>query len=120
MPGILPWVFISLALQSNILFNDMEAQKQQANSSYIGLLFNLISIISTIGYFIYEYIKRRANTVIYKSKNESILRVAEYPILFVVNLFLISVPTFLIAAFGSLFANREYIVAEKKGTTGKN
>jgi hypothetical protein len=41
----------------------------------------------------------------------------EYPVLFMVNFFLISVPTFTIAAFMTLFGKREYIVAEKKNTT---
>lgn len=44
----------------------------------------------------------------------------EYAIFFTVNLFGISVPTFTIAAFSTLFGKREYIVAEKKGTTDNN
>ncbi len=40
----------------------------------------------------------------------------EYPILFMFIFFTISVPTFVIAAFATLFGNQEYVVADKKNT----
>ena len=65
----------------------------------------------------YEILKRRANKIIYKRENESLFRLIEYPLLFVVNLFSMSVPTFTIAAFNTLFGKQEYVVAEKKNTS---
>lgn len=75
-----------------------------------------MSFFGTTAYFIYEIIKRRANRIIYKQENESIFRMLEYPILFMFIFFTMSVPTFVIAAFSSLFGNQEYIVADKKST----
>ena len=77
----------------------------------LSILFNIMSIGSTVGYLMYEVMKRRANKIIYKRENESLWRLIEYPLLFVVNLFSMSVPTFTIAAFNTLFGKREYIVA---------
>ena len=68
----------------------------------------------------YEVLKRRSNKILYKRQNESLFRLIEYPLLFIVNLFGMSVPTFVIAAFKTLFdKDREYDVADKKNTSGK-
>jgi hypothetical protein len=77
-------------------------------------IFNLLTVNSVVAYLLYEMFKRKANTLIYHQKNESILRIAEYFIIFSVNMFAVSVPTFVLAAFGTLMNDREYIVAEKK------
>ena len=118
LPAIVPWIFISLMLQSNILF--MNGQPPELISqTNLTILFNFMAIASNLGYFLYEILKRRSNTIIYKRKNESLWRIIEYPILFVVNLFAMSVPTFVIAAFNTLLGNREYVVADKKLSTSK-
>lgn len=107
LPGVLPWVFISLSLQNNILYRGIEDKGENYASPTVSfVLFNILSVASTLGYFLFEIFKRKANRIIYKRENESILRVLEYPILFFVNLFFMSIPTFVIAAFGSLFSNR--------------
>lgn len=111
LPAILPWVFISLMLQSNILFMGISQPPELISQSNLSILFNIMSIGSTVGYLLYEIMKRRSNKIIYKRENESLWRLIEYPLLFVVNLFSMSVPTFVIAAFGTLFGKREYIVA---------
>lgn len=79
-------------------------------------IFTGMSIFGTSAYLIYEIVKRRANRIIYKQENESIFRVLEYIILFMVIFFTMSVPTFIIAAFSTLFGKQEYIVADKKNT----
>ena len=116
LPAILPWIFISLMLQSNILFRHMKQPPELLSQKVLSIFFNIMSIGSTIGYLMYEYFKRRANKILYNRKNESLWRIIEYPILFVVNLFGISVPTFTLAAFSTFVGQREYIVAEKKNT----
>lgn len=114
MPGVMPWVFISLFLQSNVLYFNREVPENLHQPIVATILFNMVSVLSTAGYFLYEYFKRKSNRIIYKRENESIWRAIEYPLSFVANLFFISVPTFVLAAFGSLNADREYVVAEKK------
>ena len=110
LPAILPWIFISLMLQSNILFYH-EYPSELISQTTLSILFNIMSIGSTVGYLMYEVMKRRANKIIYKRENESLWRLIEYPLLFVVNLFSMSVPTFTIAAFNTLFGKGVYIVA---------
>ena len=79
-----------------------------------------MSIFGSFAYLNFEVFKRRANRIVYKHENESIFRLIEYFLLFVVLFFTISVPTFLIAAFSSLFGNQEYVVADKKNVVKKN
>ena len=51
--------------------------------------------------------------MLYNQENESIFRILEYPIMFLPNTIMISVPALLIAAFGVLFEGRDYVVADK-------
>lgn len=113
----MPWVFISLTLQTNIMFRGVAEPPELIDPLLFSILFDILSIGSTVGYFFYEIMKRRSNKILYGLENESLLRLFEYPLLFVVNLFSMSVPTFVIAAFSTLLGKREYIVAEKKNTT---
>lgn len=83
------------------------------SESLIAPLFTINTICLYVSYFFYWLIKRRSTTVLYKLENESILRIFEYPIFFFVNAFVITLPCYVIAAFGALFEGREYIVAEK-------
>lgn len=62
----------------------------------------------------FEVFKRYTNRVIYKKENESLWRLLEYPIIVSLDLIFIAFPTFIIAAFATLFKGREYRVAEKK------
>lgn len=75
--------------------------------------------MGTLGYLIYEIIKRRSNKIIYKRENESILHMLEYPIVFMLIFFGMMVPAFTFAAFSSLFGKQEYIVADKKNINRK-
>jgi hypothetical protein len=63
-------------------------------------------VFGTAAYFLYEIVKRRANKIIYKQENESVFRLLEYLILFFVIFFGISVPSFTIAAFSTLFGRQ--------------
>lgn len=65
LPGILPWVFLSMTLQSNILFRGADQPDDFVNPMVISVLFNILSVVSTVGYFLYEIFKRRANKIIY-------------------------------------------------------
>ena len=69
------------------------------------IFFNILTFGGIVGYLLLEVLKRRANKIVYNQKNESIFRIAEYLLLFSVNLFLISVPTFVIAAFNTVLGN---------------
>jgi hypothetical protein len=111
LPAILPWLFLSMTLQSNILYRGIKLPTELLHPVLNLAIFNFLTFFSTCSYLLYERFKRKANSVIYNGKNESILRVAEYLALFSVNMFGISVPTFTIAAFGSIFGKREYVVA---------
>ena len=64
LPALLPWVLVSLIVQSKIVNDD------RVNELYpptlMSVLFNIMSIGSTVGYFLHEVLKRRSNTHIYK------------------------------------------------------
>ena len=118
LPGIVPWIFLSLLLESNFLFTNGQPD-YLIPSLVLTILFNIMGLASNLGYILYEILKRRSNKIIYKRENESLWRVIEYPIIFIVNFFGISIPTFTIAAFMVLFGKREYVVADKKLSSTK-
>ena len=64
LPALLPWVLVSMIVQSKIVGDD------RVNELYppllMSIVFNGMSIGSTIGYFLHEVLKRRSNTYIYK------------------------------------------------------
>jgi hypothetical protein len=74
-PAILPWVFISMFLQTNVLYRGVDPPAEVANAALNSVLFNILSVVSTVGYLLYELLKRRSNSIIYHQKNESIFRV---------------------------------------------
>ena len=101
-------------LQPFFLYSHVERPYYLFNAVAVSVFFNILTFGGLAGYLLLEILKRRANKLIYKQENESLLRLLEYPILFMVNLWLISVPTFVIAAFNCLLGKTEYIVADKK------
>lgn len=103
-----------MMLQPIFLYRNIDKPDYALPPIIFSVLFNILTFGGIVGYLLLEIIKRRANKIIYKKKNESIFRVVEYFIFFSVNLFLISVPTFVIAAFNTLLGKTEYIVADKK------
>lgn len=78
-----------------------------------GWLFNFLTIGSVITFICFEIVKRRSTSILFKLENESIFRMIELAIFYVPNLFIITLPVMIIAAFASLKSNREYIVADK-------
>ena len=54
----------------------------------------------------FEIVRRRSTAILFKLENESIFRMLELAIFYVPNLFLITLPAMIIAAFGSLKSNR--------------
>lgn len=114
LPSIIPWMLISLLLQKHVLYLGVPHPPALLSDDIMPILFNILSISSTLGYLLYELMKRRANKVLYHRSNEGLLRLLEYPVMFLVNLFLINVPTFAIAAFNVLVGRQSYVVADNK------
>lgn len=52
-----------------------------------------------MSYLLYYFFKRTATTELYQMKNEPFWRIIEFPLMVIPNLFLVSFPTFTIAAF---------------------
>lgn len=111
---VVPCLIISINYQTFALYWFGGDDANLESMKTIGYFLTLISLIGTVSYLLYEWVKRKANTIIYKQKNESIFRMLEYMILFIVVLFFVLVPTFTIAAFSSLCGKQEYVVADKK------
>lgn len=65
LPGILPWVFLSMTLQTNVLFRGTDQPDDLITPMLATVLFNILSVASTVGYFLYEMFKRRSNKLIY-------------------------------------------------------
>lgn len=74
---------------------------------------NIVSAITFVFWIIYEVYKRNSNKILYQKENESLLRILEYPLVVTLDIVFITVPAFVLAAFGSLFKSRQYRVAEK-------
>jgi hypothetical protein len=68
LPGILPWVFISLIFQSKILYMNGEPPELIPQAS-LSIIFNFMTVASGTGYILYEIFKRRSTTIIYKKEN---------------------------------------------------
>lgn len=113
MPGFVPWVFLSLTYQTKILYLYTKASPELISDEAFGWLFNFLTIGSVLTFVCFEIVKRRSTTILFKLENESIFRMLELAIWYVPNLFIITLPVMIIAAFGSLKANREYVVADK-------
>lgn len=82
----------------------------------MSFLFNFLTLGSAITFICFEIVKRRSTNILFKLENESIFRLIELTIFYVPNLFIITLPVMIIAAFGSLKSNREYVVADKVTT----
>lgn len=78
-----------------------------------------MTVFGTTSYLLFEIFKRRSNKLIYKQENESIFRIIEYLLFFMVVFFFMAVPTFVLAAFRTLFGKQDYVVADKKNTSKK-
>lgn len=102
MPAVMPWMVISLFLQTYILYFGFQTPKNLQPAIVFTILLNLITLTSAIGYFLFERLRRRANTQIYKKQNDRLWRVIEFPLNFIAVLFFITVPTSIIGAFGAL------------------
>ncbi len=112
LPAIVPWTIVAMTYESKILFQYTKRSPEMISEDYMSYFFNFATLCFYFSYFLYFFIKRRANVVLYGLENESFIRIIEYPILFLINMVFISIPTFVIAAFGILF-EREYVVADK-------
>jgi len=113
LPGIIPWAVLAMTYESKILWHYTRPTPELISETYVSHLFTFATFCLYSSYFMYFFVKRRANTVLYNLENESILRIIEYPLMFLPNMIFISVPALLIAAFGALFEGREYVVADK-------
>lgn len=112
----MPWVFLSLTYQSQILYKYTKASPELISDATFKYLFNFLSLGSLMAFTCFEIVKRRSTKILFKLENESIFRLIELAIFYVPNLFIITLPVMIIAAFGSLKSNREYVVADKVTT----
>lgn len=112
--ALVPWVMISMNYQEHILYLYEKPSPLLYDQQSISYIFTFMSIFGTVAYLFFEFNKRRANRIIYKQENESILRMLEYPLLFMVIFFTMGIPSFVIAAFATLFGHQDYVVADKK------
>ena len=81
------------------------------SQQYFNPLYTWNSIATIGAYFFYYLIKRRATPLLYGLQNESIFHIWEYPALVFVLFSMVSIPTYVISAFGALVEGREYVVA---------
>lgn len=116
LPAFVPWVFLSLTYQSQILYKYTKASPELISDLTLRVLFNFLTLGSLITFTCFEIVKRRSTRILFKLENESIFRLIEVAMFYVPNLFLITLPVMIIAAFGSLKGNREYVVADKVTT----
>ncbi len=119
LPALVPWVFVSLMYQSNILYHFVKPSPYLYSDYALSYVFNALTLFSAISYLGLEFFKRKYNNFVYRQENESIFRMLEYPLLITFNMFFISIPVFTIGSFKVLLSEREYKVAEKKNTSKK-
>lgn len=115
LPGILPWCMIgSTSMSVYYYFN--ETPTGMIDSAIVSALFNICTLSFILSFFMYYYTTRRASRVYYNltSTGNFIFGAIEYILLFIPNLFLITVPSATIAAFRVAFGQNIYQVAEKK------
>lgn len=104
VPAAFPWATISLAYQSLIIFQLYKPSPELvAFFPYIYLILNFTSTTTLIVYFFYYLMKRKAAVVLFNKKPQSFLRFLQFPIIYPLIAFFIDLPSFVIAAFGSLF-----------------
>lgn len=113
VPAVIPWIFISHIYQTYFLSFFMELEPAHFTWGIDDFML-LMAILSYISYFMYEYYKRSTNKYIYNQENESLLRMMEHVIFNFVNMFMFTIPNFVIAAFRVLKKDRVYVVADKK------
>ena len=97
--AIIPWPMLALGIQYKII---QDEELHHYPMLMIDILLNMTPVLTTISYIFYEIFRRKTNTHLYHQKNESLWRVIEYPIFFVVALFGYSIPAFIISSFAIL------------------
>ena len=103
LPGIVPWAVVAMNYESNILWKYTRPSPELISQDYISIFFTYATVCFYSTYFFYFLVKHRANEVLYGQENESLLRIIEYPILFLVNMACITIPCMVIGSFGVLF-----------------
>jgi len=53
LPGVLPWIFLSLMLQSHVLYFGSSQPPEIVSPLLLTILFNIMSVVSTLGYFMF-------------------------------------------------------------------
>lgn len=113
MPATIPWALTAMTYQSKLLYQYSRPSPELISESLMSPLFTINTICLYGSYFFYWLLRRRSTTVLYDMENEHWIRFFEYPIMFFFNAFGITLPCYVIAAYGALFEGREYVVAEK-------
>lgn len=98
LPAVLPWVMLGSTLQ-NFIYSFEPRPIYLIDDLCSNILFKVCTYSFTLTYLVYFIFKRKVTKDIYGLKNESLWRVIEFPLMIIPNLFLVSFPTFTIAAF---------------------
>ena len=99
LAAIIPWPMLALGIQYKIVDDE---ELHHYPMLMIDILLNLTPAFTTISYVFYEIFKRKSNNYLFGQENDSLWRVIEYPIIFVIALFGYSIPAFLISSFAVL------------------
>lgn len=66
LTALIPWMMISTNYQDKILYKFFKPSPELFSDETVGYIFTGMTIFGTIGYLLYEIVKRRANKIIYK------------------------------------------------------
>ncbi len=103
---MVPWALTATSYQTKVLFRFNRPSPELISQDIINPLFTFNTIVLYSAYFFYWILKRRATKILHGLELESIFRIVEYPIMFPINMFLITIPAYIIAGFGALFEGR--------------
>lgn len=53
LPGVIPWIFLSLMLQSHVLYFGGVQSSEIVPPLLLTILFNIMSVVSTLAYFMF-------------------------------------------------------------------
>ena len=66
LPAFVPWVFLSLTYQSQILYKYTKASPELISDQTMAFLFNFLTLGSIITFFCFEIVKRRSTKILFK------------------------------------------------------
>ena len=113
LPALIPWALTAMTYEYDILFKYSNHSPLLISQKLFSPLYTYNTIFLYTGFFLYWIQKRIATKTLYNLENESVLRIFEYYLFFFPVITILSIPSYIVAAFGALFDGREYVVADK-------